>query len=179
MQQPLFQLAQRVLRAAAAVFVFIGGLIGQQLAERSIHPLPCGIQVADRVGLAPGIKVRLGADDLIQQRLRLRIFNRVAVEETQPTVQPMLQRITLRILRQDLQPGQQPANFSQPTRFADKALVGAFRRREARRNLITAGAHIVLPEQIFFGAVNVEVVLIQLIEVIECLLHNHPFGQYA
>ncbi|MNT07412.1 hypothetical protein D3C72_1421120 [compost metagenome] len=81
MQQPLLQFTQRVLRAAAILFIFIGRLIGQQLAERGIYPLPGGIQMADRVSLAAGIKIRLSADDLIQQRLSLGIFNRVAIKK--------------------------------------------------------------------------------------------------
>ncbi|MND85716.1 hypothetical protein D3C80_776520 [compost metagenome] len=130
MQQPLLQFTQRVLRAATILFIFIGRLIGQQLAERGVHPLPGGIQMADRVGLAPGIQVRLGTDDLIQQRLSLGIFNGVTVKETQPAIQPMLQRIALCVLRQNFQPSQQLTNFRQSTRFGDKAFISAFRRRK-------------------------------------------------
>ena len=49
-------------------------------------------------------------DDLIQQRLRLRIFNGVTVEETQPALQAVDQRIALRLLRQRFQSGQQMAD---------------------------------------------------------------------
>ena len=97
-------------------------------------------------------------DDLIQQRLRLRIFNGVTVEETQPALQAVDQRIALRLLRQRFQSGQQMADLRQPARFGDKALIGAFRGGKARRHVFTAGAHVVLPEQIFFGAVYVEVI---------------------
>src|SRR5471030_292492 len=93
-QQPLLQFTQSDLRTATIGFVFIVGLISQQLTERRINALTLGIDVGKAVLFAFGVQGSFSLNDFIEQRLRFRVFNRITVKETVPALQAVQQRFT-------------------------------------------------------------------------------------
>lgn len=60
--QPLLQIAQRLLRTAAVCLVVIGGLIDQQFAQRGGNPLALLIKVGRLMGFAAGKQIVLRGD---------------------------------------------------------------------------------------------------------------------
>ena len=148
----------------------VGGQVGGEHRQRGDFPLALFVQMTRLVRALLLEQDGFGVDDLAHQRAAVRAVDDVGFEERQPSAEAMQQGVALGARRSRAHRGELVAGLRQLGRIADEFLVGALGAHEA--GLVVAGGHVGRPEQILLGLVDGDVGVVQVVEVLACVLHD-------